>query len=124
MLDSIPVILLVSTVLGFFAGLGIGGGSLLVLWLGLVIGMDPATVRGINLLFFLPSAAVTICFRRKQGFLPWKKILPAILAGCITALGFSWLGRYFDITILKKLFGILLIGTGLRELLYRPRKFK
>ena len=116
--------IIVGAVLGFLSGIGVGGGSLLILWLTLVMGMEPAAARVINLLFFLPSAVITICFRRKQGFLPWKKILPAILAGCIAALGFSWLGGYFDVTILKKLFGIILIGTGLRELLYRPRKFK
>jgi len=124
MVDSIPVILLVGTALGFLAGLGIGGGSLLVLWLSFVMGMDPTTVRGINLLFFLPSAAIAICFRWKQGTVRWQKILPAIIAGCIAALVFSWLGGSVDVSILKKLFGIVLIGTGLRELFYRPRKFK
>lgn len=124
MVDSIPVILLVGTALGFLAGLGIGGGSLLVLWLSFVMEMDPTTVRGINLLFFLPSAAIAICFRWKQGTVRWQKILPAIIAGCIAALVFSWLGGSVDVSILKKLFGIVLIGTGLRELFYRPRKFK
>lgn len=124
MLESLPLILIVSTVLGFLAGLGIGGGSLLVLWLSLVIGMDPVAVRGINLLFFLPSAAIAIVFRRKQGTIKFQKILPAMIAGCIAALGFSWLGGYLNVSMLKKIFGILLIGTGLRELFYRPRKFK
>ena len=116
--------LIISTLLGFLAGLGIGGGSLLVLWLSFVEGLDPVTVRGINLLFFIPSAVIAICFRWKQGHIPWKKILPAIIAGCVTALGFSWLGGYLDVTTLKKGFGLLLILTGLRELFYRPRKFK
>lgn len=124
MLESTPLIIAVSTALGFLAGLGIGGGSLLVLWLSFVIGMDPATVRGINLLFFLPSAAISIIFRWKQGSIPGQKILPAIVAGCIAALGFSWLGGYLNLSMLKKLFGVLLIGTGFRELTYRPRKFK
>ena len=124
MLESIPVILIVGTVLGFLAGLGIGGGSLLVLWLNLVIGMEPATVRGINLMFFLPSAAIAIYFRRKQGVIRWQKILPAIVAGCAAALAFSWLGEKCNVPLLKKLFGIVLIGTGLKELCYRPRKFR
>lgn len=124
MLTSFPVILIVSTILGFLAGLGIGGGSLLVLWLTFAIGMDPITVRGINLLFFLPSALIAIYFRWHQGSVPWQKIRPAMIAGCLTALGFSWLGGYFDVTMLKKLFGIILIFTGIKELCYRPRKFR
>lgn len=124
MVESLPAILIVGTVLGFLAGLGIGGGSLLVLWLSFVVGMDPITVRGINLLFFIPSALIAICFRWKQGSICWKKIIPAMIAGCVSALLFSWLGSLFDIAMLKKLFGIILILTGIKELFYRPRKFR
>lgn len=124
MVESLPVNLIVGTVLGFLAGLGIGGGSLLVLWLSFVVGMDPITVRGINLLFFIPSALIAICFRWKQGSICWKKIIPAMIAGCVSALLFSWLGSLFDIAMLKKLFGIILILTGIKELFYRPRKFR
>ena len=124
MLTSIPMILIISTVLGFLAGLGIGGGSLLVLWLSFVMGLDPVTIRGINLLFFLPSAIIAICFRWKQGSIKWKKILPAIIAGCVSAFLFSWLGGYFKANILKKFFGIVLILTGVKELCYRPRKLR
>ena len=124
MLTSMPMILIISTVLGFLAGLGIGGGSLLVLWLSFVMGLDPVTIRGINLLFFLPSAIIAICFRWKQGSIKWKKILPAIIVGCVSAFLFSWLGGYFKANILKKFFGIVLILTGVKELCYRPRKLR
>lgn len=121
MLESLPVMLLVGTVLGFLAGLGIGGGSLLILWLTMVLGMDQATARGINLLFFLPAALIACVFRWKEGSISWKKIIPAMVSGCVAAALFSWLGGFLDIALLKKLFGGLLIITGLRELFYRPR---
>ncbi|MBQ8834716.1 MAG: TSUP family transporter [Oscillospiraceae bacterium] len=121
MLESFPVILIVSTLLGFLAGLGIGGGSLLILWLTMVLGMEHTVARGINLLFFLPAAVIACFFRWKQGSIDWKLILPAILSGCLAAALFSWLGTVFDTGLLKKLFGGLLILTGIRELLYRER---
>ena len=34
---------------------------------------------------------------------------------------FSWVGMVLDLAILQKLFGILLILTGLRELLLKPQ---
>ena len=37
MLESLPVALIVGTLLGFLTGLGVGGGSLLILWLTLVL---------------------------------------------------------------------------------------
>lgn len=122
MLDSLPVIIAVGIVLGFLAGLGIGGGSLLILWLTMVQNLDHSVARGINLLFFLPSAAIACLFRWKQGCIPWKRILPAILSGCIAAGAFSFVGLRLDLALLKKLFGGLLILTGIRELLYKPKQ--
>ena len=122
MLNSLPVILAVGTVLGFLSGLGIGGGSLLILWLTVVLGMEPQTARGINLLFFIPSALVACFFRWKQGSLDLKAVLPAMIAGCAAAGLCSWAGTLFDTALLKKLFGGLLILTGLREVLYKQKE--
>ena len=119
---SFLIMAAVGTVLGFLAGLGIGGGSLLILWLTAVLGTEPQTARFINLLFFLPAALITCLFRRKEGSLKLKAVFPAILAGCTAAALFSFLGMLLDVTLLKKLFGGLLILTGLRELLYKNKK--
>ena len=118
MLESLPVILIVGTTLGFLSGLGIGGGSLLILWLTVVLHADPQTARSINLLFFIPSALVACILRIKQGSLEIKPLLPAMLAGCAAAAGFSWFSTILNVEILKKLFGIVLIAAGLRELLF------
>lgn len=120
MLESIPVTIAIGAMLGFLAGLGVGGGSLLILWLTLVIGMDHHAARIVNLLFFIPTAVISSIFRWKQGRLCFSRILPAVIAGCICAGIFSYLGRHMDLTVLKKLFGLLLLATGIRELFYRP----
>ncbi len=121
MLEAWPVALTVGTVLGFLSGLGVGGGSLLILWLTLVLGMEHSAARGINLAFFLPAAVISCLFRWKQGAVEWKTILPAVIAGCIAAAVFSWVGLRIDLELLRKLFGGLLILTGLRELFYKPK---
>jgi len=122
MLNSFPVSLAVGTVLGFLSGLGIGGGSLLLLWMTLVLGMEQSTARTVNLLFFLPAAAVACYYRRKQGTLDVKKMLPAIFAGCIGALLGTRIGAILDPSALKKGFGVLLLVTGIREILWKPKK--
>ena len=121
MLESLPVMLLVGTGLGFLTGLGIGGGSLLILWLTMVLNVDPLTARSINLLFFIPSAVIACIFRLKQGKLSLRPILPAIIAGCIAAGLFSWISTVLDVEILKKGFGIVLLAAGLRELFYKKK---
>ena len=121
MLESFPVILFVGILLGFLSGIGIGGGSLLILWLTMVLGMEQQIARSINLLFFIPSAVIACLFRWKQGCLDIKKIIPAALAGCISAGVFSLLGSSLHTEVLKKLFGMLLITTGTRELLWKGK---
>lgn len=111
----------VATALGFLAGLGVGGGSLLMLWLTLVADMPYEVARTINLLFFLPSAVIASFFRQTQGSLPLRKLRTSILAGLLFAVIGAIVGRYLDTHLLKKVFGGLLIFTGLRELFYRPR---
>ena len=122
MLSSFPIALLMGTVFGFLAGLGVGGGSLLVLWLTAILQVPQQTARCINLMFFIPAALIATLFRNKQYSINYATILPAIIAGCISAIIISRLSIALDIATLKRLFGLLLVITGLRELFYRPRK--
>lgn len=122
MLDSFPAAMAVGALLGYLSGLGVGGGSLLILWLTLAVGMPQSTARCVNLMFFITAAGAVSLFRWRQGALKLRIILPAVMAGCCCAALFSLLGRYLDTAWLKKLFGALLLATGVRELLYRPRK--
>ena len=118
------IALIVGTILGFLSGLGIGGGSLLILWLTLVNGMEQEIARTVNLLFFLPAAVVACYYRKKQGTLDVKKMLPAIAAGCIGAVLGTRLGGNLDTSLLKKGFGVLLLATGIREVLWKPEQQK
>lgn len=114
--------LLIGTLLGFLTGLGIGGGSLLILWLTLVLGMDSLTARGIVLLFFIPAAVISSIFRWKQGTISIRSSLPAMISGCLAAILFSYLSTMVNPHVLDTLFGIILIGAGIRELLYKGKR--
>lgn len=114
----------VAAVFGFLAGMGVGGGSLLMLWLTTIMHMEYADARTINLVFFLPTALISTLFHHKQGSVNIRKILPGIICACIGAALLTIIGKQMDTGILKRLFGGVLIVTGLRELFYRPRKAK
>ena len=120
-MDSFIVTLLVGTALGFLTGLGVGGGSLLMVWLTAVLGMEAMTARSINLLFYLPGAAIAILFRKRQGKIRWRNVLPPALAGCIAAAICSQLSTTVDNSWPQKIFGIILIITGLREIFWKPK---
>ena len=121
LLERLPVALIVGTVLGFLTGLGVGGGSLLILWLTLALEMPQTAARGINLLFFLPSAMIACYLRWKQGAVTLKKVLPAIFAGCAAAAVFSHITTRMHLEILRIQLRLLLLATGIRELCYRPK---
>ena len=124
MLSSFPVCVIVGAVLGFLAGMGVGGGSLLILWLTLVLDTDQSAARGINRLVFLPASIICCVFRLRQGKLILGKCLPAILSGCAAAALGSLVAARMDTGALRKPFGFLRLATGLRELAYRPHRRK
>ncbi len=121
MVNSLPVSAVVGAVLGFLSGLGIGGGSLLILWLTLVLGLEQSQARSINLLFFFFCAIPACLIRSRRTQIPWRTLLPAMVSGCLCAWIVSLISGNWDLSLLKKGFGILLLVTGLRELFYKPK---
>ena len=122
MLSSFPAAVVAGTLLGFLSGLGVGGGSLLVVWLTAVLSLEPRLAQGMNLLFFLPAALCACLFHIRSRRLPWPLGLPAAGAGCLTAALGAFLAGQMDTELLRKLFGSLLILTGLSELFRRSKK--
>lgn len=113
--------MIVGTVLGFLSGLGVGGGSLLLLWLTLVAGEPQETARVMNLMFFLPCALVATVFRWKQSRADLRLALPAVAAGLLGALLGNFLGPSLNGELLKKAFGVLFLITGIRELRFKAK---
>ena len=122
--ESMLIQIVFGAAFGFLAGLGVGGGTLLILWLTAILGMDADTARKINLLFFLAAAGVVSIIRWKKGKLPLKIILPTAIAACVSAWIFTKLRIRFNKDLLRHLFGALLLIVGVKELFYRQRKAK
>ena len=115
---------LAGLICGVFSGLGIGGGTLLMVWMTAVVGLEQQAAQGINLLYFLPTAACALFFHIKNRLIRWRVVLPAILCGCLTAVGAAFLATGIDTGLLRKLFGGFLILVGIRELFTAQRRAK
>lgn len=111
----------VGAVLGFLSGLGVGGGSLLLLWLTLVLGADQSHARLMNLMFFIPCALAATLLRSRRSRPDWGLTLPAVAAGLAGALIGNLTGPALNIDLLKKAFGVLFLLCGIRELRYKPK---
>lgn len=107
---------------GIISGFGIGGGTLLMVYLTLLAHVQQRMAQGINLLYFLPTAAAALILHAKNHYIRWKAVLPAALAGCISAGLFSFLAMELELGLLKKLFGGFLILTGISELMKKTPK--
>ena len=115
---------LAGTATGVLSAFGIGGGSLLLIYLTAFAGMSQHQAQGVNLLYFLPAAAAALPAHKRNGLLDKKTILPAILTGLISAALAAWVSNGLETALLRKLFGGFLLYVGLRELLHRDEKKK
>ena len=107
---------LAGLVCGVISGLGIGGGSLLMIWMTAIAGLEQRQAQGINLLYFLPTAAASLFFHAKNRLVDWKTVLWASACGCATAALSAWLALSLDTGLLRKLFGGFLLLVGGYEL--------
>lgn len=101
---------------GFLSGLGVGGGTLLILCLTVFFGYGQREAQGINLLYFLPTAGIAAALHRKNGLVVKQAALPAIFAGLLAAAPAAWAATMLDTALLRKIFGTLLALVGFREL--------
>jgi len=114
--------LLTGTVTGVLSGFGVGGGSLLLIYMTSLAGLEQTLAQGINLLYFLPTAGAALPSHFKNGYIDKKAALPAILAGLAGTGLAAWVATSLETELLRKCFGVFLLYIGLRELLRKTPK--
>ena len=97
---------------GIVSAWGVGGGTLLLVLLTLVLHVEQRTAQGINLLFFLPTAAAALLFHWKQGYLDRPTLKSALPWAVALALAGAWIATAVDVDILRRPFGIYLLASG------------
>ena len=107
---------LAGAVTGVLSGFGIGGGSLLLIYMTSFAGVPQNLAQGINLLYFLPAAGAALPAHFKNGCIKNAALLPAIAAGLAGTALAAWAATSLDVELLRKCFGGFLLIVGLREL--------
>ncbi|MCD8086545.1 MAG: sulfite exporter TauE/SafE family protein [Clostridiales bacterium] len=108
-----PVLnLLAGAATGVLSAFGIGGGTLLLLYLTFLAGFSQQTAQGINLLYFLPTAGVSLPLHLKRGAIDRWAALTGGVWGCVAAVGGALLASVMEPGLLRKCFGVYLIATG------------
>ncbi len=111
--------MIVDILVGFFsailAAMGVGGGGLLVVYLTVFKNVSQLTAQGINLIYFLPSASISVFSRRKKLFSDWKTVLVMCLTGTAASVAASLFVGHISAKILKVIFGALLVFAGVYQ---------
>ena len=100
---------------GILSAWGVGGGTLLLIFMTVFQSISPIQARGINLLYFLPTASASLLSHTKNGFIDKRAFLITALAGVPAALAASMAASGLDTALSRRLFGIFLIICGVRE---------
>ena len=109
---------------GIITGFGIGGGTLLILWLTMVRGTDQLAAQGTNLLYFLPSAACALVSHIKNRCVLWRAVFFCTVAGVPVTVFAALFAAGIDTSLLRRIFGAFLIIVGVSELLRGASKKK
>ncbi|HHT16658.1 MAG TPA: sulfite exporter TauE/SafE family protein [Papillibacter sp.] len=116
------IALLAGAVTGVLSAWGIGGGSLLILFMTGVQGMEQPLSQGINLLYFLPTSLTALVSHLKNRLIDKKLALYAIAAGTVTTAGAALLATGLDTQVVRKIFGGFVIVIGVMELFRKCEK--
>ena len=113
---------LAGLITGILSGFGVGGGTLLLVYMTVVAGLDQHLAQGINLLYFLPAGLLALPNHIKNGYIETRALLPAIGAGLVCAGAAAWAATAIDTGVLKKWFGVFLVLIGLWELVGKRKQ--
>lgn len=116
--------LLAGLVTGVISGFGIGGGSLLILYLTTFAGMINTPPRAQSPVFPICAPAALIS-HIKNKLVDWKTVLFCTVTGVVTSVGAAFAAAAIDVSLLRRLFGVLLLYIGVKELFCKsPKKEK
>ena len=69
--------LVIGLLTGILSGFGIGGGTILMIYLTAFAAFPQKIAQSINLLYFIPTAAAALMLHSKHHQLKWNAVLPA-----------------------------------------------
>ncbi len=113
---------IIGFITGVIASMGLGGGFVLMIWLTMFADVEQRTAQGINLLFFLPIALVSLIIHVKGGLIDKSLLKKYLFGGAVGAVLGTVAAQLIPNELLSKLFSLFLLAFGVRELISAGRK--
>ena len=112
------LLFLISILSGIISGMGIGGGTILIPALTIILKLDQHIAQSINLISFIPIASVAVITHFKNKNIDFKLSPKLIVSGIIGAVAGSILSSFMSSEVLRKLFALFLFFMGIYEITY------
>jgi len=120
----IIVTMIIGLLSGLTAAMGLGGGFVLLIYLTVFAGMDQLQAQGINLLFFLPIAILSIVIHLKNKLIDFQPLIPSIIFGAIGVFIGALLAFHLPVFWLSKFFAVFILVIGLKETFFSKKQNK
>jgi uncharacterized membrane protein YfcA len=87
---------------GVVAGMGMGGGTLLIPILTIFLSVEQHLAQGINLVVFLPMSLVALIIHCKNKLVDFRVGVPIMLSGIVASIGGSILAVKLNNDVLRR----------------------
>lgn len=108
--------ILIGTISGIVSGTGMGGGTVLILLLTIVLGIEQHVAQATNLMYFIPTSIVAIIVNLKNKLIDKKLALIISIGGVTGAIIGALIANNINVRVLRKIFGIFLAIIALFEI--------
>ena len=108
--------IIIPFVVAALSGMGVGGGGLFVIFLSIFTSTPQLAAQGMNLLFFLFSASASVLVHLNKRRIYPMVVLVLAISGIAGSLGGTFLSGVIHPNLLRKIFGVMLVITGIFSL--------
>lgn len=109
---------------GIVTGLGMGGGTVLILLLSLFNGVEQHIAQATNLVFFIPTALAAIFMNLKQKNVDLKLAINISFFGIVGAILGAVISNNINSENLRKYFAIFILMIALHEVYELYKEYK
>ena len=108
--------IIIGILAGIISGMGMGGGTILILALIIFLGIEQHIAQATNLLYFIPTSIVATIINSKSKKINWKIVPVIVTFGSIGAIIGSQIATRLNGAILRKYFGFFLGIIAINEI--------
>lgn len=108
--------ILIGLISGIVSGTGMGGGTILIFLLTIIVGLEQRVAQATNLIFFIPTSIVAMIVNFKNKNIDLKTAILISIFGILGAIIGAEISLRINVNLLKKCFGFFLFVIALNEI--------